>query len=91
MVVKDSAARKLAARSSARAADLAARWRRIRRWRTPLIAILSLAILLVAAVQTWGVDPAELIGYVIASVIVVVIVIALAFIFSLVLRWLRRK
>ncbi|MDX9873634.1 MAG: hypothetical protein RBS88_01895 [Spongiibacteraceae bacterium] len=48
-------------------------------------------MLLFAAVERWDVDPAELIGYFVASVFGLAIVIALAFACSLLLHWLRRK
>lgn len=66
-------------------------WRRLKRWRTPVIALLSLAILLVSAVWTWDVDPAELWAYLVASIIGLAALIGLAFLTSLALRWLRRR
>lgn len=66
-------------------------WRQLRRWRTPLIGILALVILLWSAVWTWDVDPSELLGYLAAILIGLATVVALAFVASLLLRWLRKR
>lgn len=64
--------------------------RKTRRWRTPLIAIVSLAILLASAVWTWDVDPSELLSYLLVIVAGLAVIVGLAFLASLLLRWLRQ-
>lgn len=71
--------------------SLLSSWRRARRWRTPLIALLSLAVLLWAAVWRWDVDPRELLGYLLAVVIGLVVIVAAALLASLLLRWWRER
>lgn len=60
------------------------------RWRTPVIGLLSLAILIGAAIVVWDVDPRELLGFLLICVIGVAIIIGAAFLFSLLLRLFRR-
>jgi Na+-translocating ferredoxin:NAD+ oxidoreductase RnfD subunit len=66
------------------------RWQRVARWRTPVVALLSLVTLIAAAIITWDVDPRELLGFLLVCVIGVGLIIAAAFLFSLLLRLFRR-
>ena len=66
------------------------RWQRLLRWRTPVIGVVSLAILIGAAIVIWEVDPRELLGFLLICVIGVALIIGAAFLFSLLLRLFRR-
>lgn len=65
--------------------------RRLQRWRTPFIGALALAMLLWSAVDIWDVEPAALLEVLLICVIGVLIIVGAAFLFSLLLRWLRRR
>ncbi len=66
------------------------RWRRVARWRTPVIGVLASAVLIGAAIGVWDVDPREMLALLLFCVIGVAVIIGAAFLLSLLLRRFRR-